>query len=188
MRRQLIVVAVALCLSAAMADNMQDSADKDRLAKAVEYFQSSKYHEALLLFRKLDSNYRLNPRFQAYMAVCCFYDRDYNEAARIFNNVLIDLQAFAPHELSVYYYCAAESNYQLKRYAESIPLFEKHSLVCYDNERGDALFRIGMCYAFLGNVDNAQEYLSQSLAYFRKYNDRYKLYDVEREIKNLYSK
>ena len=184
----MIVIATVVCLSVAITNKAQSPTDMDRLARAVEYFQSGKYHEALLLFRKLDNNYCLNPRFQAYMAVCYFYDHDYSEAARIFNETLANLQSFAPHELSVYYYCAAESNFQLKHYSESIPLFEKQSLVCHDNERGDAMLRIGMCYAFLGNVDNAQEYLSMSLAYFRKYNDEYKLYNVERDMKKLYSK
>ena len=42
------------------------------LGVAIDYFQSGKYHEALLYFARLDSLYRLNPRFRAYTALCYY--------------------------------------------------------------------------------------------------------------------
>ena len=47
----------------------QQNNDKELLAKAIDYYQGSKYHEALLFFEQLNSRYVLNPRFKAYMAV-----------------------------------------------------------------------------------------------------------------------
>ena len=48
--------------------------DSELLGKAIDYFQSGKFHEALLLFEKLDQKYKLNPRFRAFIGVCYFYD------------------------------------------------------------------------------------------------------------------
>ena len=116
--------------------------DKDRLGMALEYFQSGKYHEAILLFGKLDKGYRLNPRFKAYMGVCYFYETDYTNACKCFNEAIPQLESFAPHERSVYYYMAAQSLFMTEKYAEAIPLYESALNVCYENEKGDALFGI----------------------------------------------
>ena len=159
--------------------------DKERLSRAVEYFQSGKFHESLLQFQKLDMNYRLNPRFQAYKGVCLYYDADYDEAAATFAQVLPKLDAFAPHERSVYYYCAAESNYRLKHYVKAIELYEKQFLLCYKNEKGDALFRIGQCYYKKGQTYTAQEYFAQAIAYYHIFNTTDKLQWVEKEIVKL---
>jgi tetratricopeptide (TPR) repeat protein len=61
-------------------ENTSDYTDAEKLSRAVEYFQSGKYHEALIWFSKLDKKYKLNPRFQAYMGVCCYYDGEYERA------------------------------------------------------------------------------------------------------------
>lgn len=159
--------------------------DLESMSRAVEYFQSGKYHEALLLFERLGRHYRLNPRFKAYAGVCYFYEKDYAKTVETFDSVMPQLDTFAPHERSVYCYCAAESNYRQKKYREAIAMFEKQLLLCYDNEKGDALLRIGMCYRLLGETLNAQEYLVEALAYYRKYNDEYKLARVEKEMKML---
>ena len=53
----------------------QEVSDNDRLDMAIAYFQSGKYHEALLLFERLDKEYALNPRFQGFMGVC-YYARN----------------------------------------------------------------------------------------------------------------
>lgn len=54
----------------------QQNNDKELLAKAIDYYQGSKYHEALLFFEQLNSRYVLNPRFKAYMAVCYYHEND----------------------------------------------------------------------------------------------------------------
>lgn len=163
----------------------QPLTDQQRLSRAVEYFQSGKYHEALLLFKTLDKAYKLNPRFLAYIGVCHFYDNNYTEAAQVLATMLPSIEKFAPQERSVYYYCAAESNYRAGHYPEAIPLFESQLLVCHDNEKGDAMFRIALCYLHTGNVSVAQEYLQQAIAYFRRYNSPDKLLLVEKELEKL---
>lgn len=170
-------------LSMQQGSNQLDS--KEQLSRAIEYFQSGKYHEALLLFNILSKEYTLNYRFQAYIGVCNFYDRNYEQTIAIFDSIMPRLDKFAPHEQSIYYYCAAESNYQLKHYAESLRLFEHQFLLCFNNEKGDALLRIGLCHRQLGNIPTAQEYLQQAVAYYRRFNDSYKLKQVEREMKYL---
>lgn len=156
--------------------------DKEKLSLAVGYFQSGKYHEALLMFKKLDSKYRLNPRFQAYMGVSYFYDGEYEKAIAMLENILKKLQVFSPHEQSVYYYCTAESYFRLKKYIDAVPLYEHHLLLCYNNEKGDSLYRIGTCYKQLGDIETAQEYFIEAMAYYRKFNDKDKLERVGHEI------
>lgn len=158
--------------------------DAEKLSRAVDYFQSGKYHEALIWFSKLDKKYTLNPRFQAYMGVCCYYDGEYEQAIDTLEPILSKLEVFAPHELAVYYYCVADSYFRLKKYIDAVPLFEKHTLLCYNDEKGDSLFRIGLCYKNLGDIEIAQEYFVEALAYFRNYNNQDRLNYIERELEN----
>ena len=87
--------------------------------------------------------------------------------------------------MAVYYYCVAESYFRLKKYIDAVPLFEKHALLCYNNEKGDSLLRIGMCYKHMHDIENAQEYFIEALAYYRRYNNQDKLNYIERELKRL---
>lgn len=167
---------------AAILENTSYYTDAEKLSRAVEYFQSGKYHEALIWFSKLDKKYKLNPRFQAYMGVCCYYDGEYERAIEALEPILPKLKAFAPHELAVYYYSVADSYFRLNKYIDAVPFYEKHTLLCYNNEKGDSLFRIGICYRCLGDIEIAQEYFVEALAYFRRYNDTDRLKYIEREL------
>ena len=182
MKKVLLKILSSVFISIMLCSASPQLSDQQRLSMAVEYFQSGKYHEALLLFKKLDKSYRLNPRFVAYTGICLFYDQDYMSAAKTLDKIMIKLQAFAPHERSVYYYCAAESHYQLEHYTKAIELFENQLLLCYNNEKGDALSRIGLCYLKLGEIATAQEFLIQAVDYYRKYNDIDKLRKVEHDL------
>lgn len=161
------------------------SNNMENLGKAVEYFQSGKYHEALLLFEKIGKEYKLNVRFLAYTGVCYFYDSEYEKASKVFDDVLDKTKVFAPHERSVYYYCAAKSNYHIQNYSKAVAQFEKYTLLCYDNEKGDALMRIGLCHRAMGNIPTAQEYLVEAMAYYQKYNTTERLESAEREIERI---
>ena len=163
-------------------ERASEQTDAEKLSRAVDYFQSGKYHEALIWFSKLDNKYTLNPRFQAYMGVCCYYDGEYERAIETLEPILPKLEVFAPHELAVYYRCVADSYFRLKKYIDAVPLFEKHTLLCYKNEKGDSLFRIGMCYKYLGDIEIAQEYFVEAVAYFRYYNNQDRLNYMEQEI------
>ena len=52
----------------------------ERLGKALEYFTSQKYHECLMIMQDLEKQYRLNPRYKAYLGVCYYYEWDYEHA------------------------------------------------------------------------------------------------------------
>lgn len=145
--------------------------DKDKLGMALDYFQSGKYHEALLMFKKLSRTYSLNPRFKAYMGVCCYYEPDYPNACRHFSEAGQQLESFAPHERSVYYYMAAQSFFHTEKYEKAIPLYEKTLSVCYDNEKGDALFGLASCYEKIDSTATAAEYFSSAGAYYKRFNN-----------------
>ena len=134
--------------------------DKERLERAIQYFQSGKFHEALLLFVPLSKKYTLSKRTIAYMGVCSYYEHDYKMAADCFAQSAQDMERFAPQERAVYYFCQAESLFQLKRYAEALPVYETFTMVCHPNERGEAFFKTALCHAECGQWAQAQFFLS----------------------------
>lgn len=124
------------------------SPGSEQLGKALDYMMSEKYHEALIIFQQLDREYELNERFKAYIGLCYYHEWDYEQAVKYFDRALPHLGGLAPHERSVYYYAAAESYFQLRKYASALPYYRQALAVCYDNERGDIYFRIGFCHLF----------------------------------------
>lgn len=122
--------------------------DAEQLARALDYFSSEKFHECLVLLQPLNRRYKLNPRYRAYLAVCLYYEWEYAEAIRLFDEVLPQLQGLAPHELSLYYWMDAESYFALQQYARALPLYEKMLPLCRDNEKPDAYYRLGFCHLF----------------------------------------
>ena len=143
--------------------------DTRKLGMALDYFAGGKYHEALMMFLKLDKKYKLNPRFKAYIGICHYHEWNYEEACRYLDEAIPELDAFSPSERSVYYSAAAESHFELKEYDEAIPLYEKQLLVCHDNEKGDVLYRLGFCYMFKEKWQNATDYFRASLAYYERF-------------------
>ena len=105
-RLRAALVAAVLLLSAAAPARAQ-TADSEQLGRAIDYFQSGKYHEARLILQRLDGRYRLNPRFRAYLGVCHYYAWAYAEAAACLDSVIPRLSAFAPQERSFYCYADA---------------------------------------------------------------------------------
>ncbi len=147
----------------------QKSEASEQLGMAIDYFSSGKYHEALLLFSRLDKQYNLNPRFHAYMGVCQYYEWNYEEACKLLSEAIPQLEGLAPHERSIYYFACAESYFNLSKYNEAIPYYEQHINVCYENEKGDALYRIAFCYMFTNNKPLALEYFTSALSYYEKH-------------------
>lgn len=69
LRKGLIALAMLLSTALPIRAQQQDP-DPVLLDKAIEYFTSAKYHEALLIFQRLDKQYKLNERFRAYIGLC----------------------------------------------------------------------------------------------------------------------
>ena len=165
----------------------QKSEASEQLGMAIEYFSSGKYHEALLLFTRLDKQYNLNPRFHAYMGVCQYYEWNYEEACKLLSEAIPKVEGLAPHERSVYYFTCAESYFNLSKYAEAIPYYEQHLNVCYENEKADAFYRIAFCYMFTNNKPMALEYFSSALSFYEKYpnNSTARIAQLRNMIKGL---
>ena len=130
-------------------------ADAEQLARALDYFSSEKFHECLVLLQPLNRRYKLNPRYRAYLAVCLYYEWEYDEAVKLFDEVIPQLQGVAPHELSLYYWMDAESYFALQQYDRALPLYEKMLPLCRDNEKPDAYYRLGFCHLFAAESSGA---------------------------------
>ena len=130
-------------------------ADAEQLARALDYFSSEKFHECLMLLQPLNRRYKLNPRYRAYLAVCLYYEWEYDEAVKLFDEVIPLLQGVAPHELSLYYWMDAESYFALQQYDRALPLYGKMLPLCRDNEKPDAYYRMGFCHLFAAESSEA---------------------------------
>lgn len=141
----------------------------DALEHALDYFASGKYHEALILFKQLNKQYKLNPRFKAYTALCYYHEWDYKEAAKWFDENIPLLEGLAPSELSVYSFAAAESYFNLNQYAKAIPYYNRTLALCYPRDRADNYYRLGFCYHLLHLDMTAQAYFLLADYYFAQY-------------------
>lgn len=153
LRRLLLIL---LCFVSVSAFSQGKKADTEALGRALEYFQSQKYHEALLIFQRLDQSYKLNARYKAYIGLCYYYDWDYKKATEYFDTFLPKLDMLAPEERALYYYADGESHFQLSHYDQAIVLFQSALALCHDRDKGDSWFRIGFCYYFLQQPALAQ--------------------------------
>lgn len=153
LRRLLLIL---LCFVSVSAFSQGKKADTEALGRALEYFQSQKYHEALLIFQRLDQSYKLNARYKAYIGLCYYYDWDYKKATEYFDTFLPKLDMLAPEERALYYYADGESHFQLGHYDQAILLFQSALALCHDRDKGDSWFRIGFCYYFLQQPALAQ--------------------------------
>ena len=79
------------------------------------------------------------------------------------------MEAFAPHERSVYYFADGESHFQLQQYAEAIPYYEKALTVCYENEKGEIYYRLGFCYLFAEDWEKAHSCFKAALDNYLQY-------------------
>lgn len=153
LRRLLLIL---LCFVSVSVFPQGKEADTEALGRALEYFQSQKYHEALLIFQRLDQSYKLNARYKAYIGLCYYYDWDYKKATEYFDTFLPKLSMLAPEERALYYYADGESHFQLGHYDQAILLFLSALTLCHDRDKGDSWFRIGFCYYFLQQPALAQ--------------------------------
>lgn len=143
--------------------------DTHKLGVALDYFAGGKYHEALMMFIKLDKRYNLNPRFKAYIGLCYYYEWNFVQACQYLDKALPELNIYAPSERSVYYNAAAESHFELKEYAQAIPIYEMRLLICRKDEKADILYKIGFCYMLIGKWGCAADSFKSALAYYEAY-------------------
>lgn len=167
--RWFIVTLLWLVSSPPVSAQKSKSPDTEKLGKALEYFTSGMYHESLLLFSALDKEYTLNARFHAFMGLCYYYEWDYQQTCTYLDEAIPKIESLAPHERSVYFFANAESHFLLEQYAEAIPYYEQHILLCYPNEKADSFYRIGFCYMFNEDWANALENFESALAYYTRH-------------------
>lgn len=167
--QRLCCILAFLCLSIFSASAQTTDPDPVLLDKAVAYFNSEKYHEALLIFQQLDKRYKLNNRFRAYIGLCYYNEWEYKSATKYLDEVTPRLTMLAPHERSVYYFANAESHFQLQEYKLAIPFYEQALTVCYDNEKGEIYYRLGLCYMFGSEWEKARDAYAHCEEFFRKY-------------------
>lgn len=194
MKKAFFVIATAFFLTTMLSmrpvsvANEKES-DSELLGKAIEYFQSGKFHEALLIFDKLDRRYKLNPRFRAFIAVCHYYDWNDEQTCEYLDSLIPQLEPFAPHERSIYYYINAESHFNLKQYEQAIPYYEQALNVCYDNEKSDALYRMGYCYLFNNDTLTATEFFRSALDYYQRFRntsaDQPRIAQIQKMVQSL---
>lgn len=187
----LAMLTTLLLLLTPIQANAQHTILNAQLERAIEYFQSEKYQEALLLFTQLEKQYILNPRFQAYIALCHYHQWNYAETALRLDSILPQLDPLAPHEKAVYYYACAESHFNLQQYQQAIPFYEQFLLLCYDNEKPDTFFRLGFCHMFTYDTASAYEYLKAAEIYFQRYraeDEQGRLAQTRQMIKGLEDK
>ena len=168
-RQRLYCILAFLCLSILSVSAQTTDPDPVLLDKAVAYFNSEKYHEALLIFQQLDKRYKLNDRFRAYIGLCYYNEWEYKSATKYLDEVTPRLTMLAPHERSVYYFANAESHFQLQEYKLAIPFYEQALAVCYDNEKGEIYYRLGLCYMFGSEWEKARDAYAHCEEFFRKY-------------------
>ena len=156
------------CHHISVAAHIVALADKDNdkvlLGKAMEYFRSGKYHEALLLFADLDSRYTLSPRTKAFFGVSAYYDGDYDTAVTQLTPMLSTPDAYPPAEMSVYWFCCAESLFHLHQYQSAIDHYEQYICICRPEERTEAFVKMGQCYIEMGLWRQALETLESASA------------------------
>jgi tetratricopeptide (TPR) repeat protein len=152
------------------ADN---KAARELLTKATEYFQGSKYHEAVLCFKKLQKRYTLTPRYLAYLGFSYYKEGDYEEAVKILLPLVSDttrtatLMALSPKEQSVYLYACGESLFHSGDYARSLAMHRRVLPLVSGLDKADVLFHIGMAYYLQADNAAAIEPLEEALALYR---------------------
>lgn len=163
----LLLFCLILCPLSPRAQSRTEA--REQLGKALEYFQSAKYQEAQIILESLDSLYRLNPRYKAYLGVCHYYNWQYEDAIKYIVPSLPELKDFSPQELSFYNYAVGESYFNLGQYQQAIQYYETMLTLCKQSERADGLYRLGFCHLFLNDKETARECFQSSLLYYRRF-------------------
>jgi len=115
-----LIITLLLCLTTSIPAFAQKSKDAEELGKALEYFTSAKYHEALLIFQRLDKEYKLNERFKAYIGLCYYHDWDYEAAVKYLEGVMPKLEVLQSWKPAYDQYMNAEKIYNQYKQEENV--------------------------------------------------------------------
>ncbi|MBQ0074091.1 MAG: 2-amino-4-hydroxy-6-hydroxymethyldihydropteridine diphosphokinase [Prevotella sp.] len=168
----LLVVVICALMSLipnhAPAQNDTKQYDAELLGKAVEYYQSEKYHECILTFERLEKRYKLNPRFKAYLGMSYFKESKYEEAAQCLKEGIPELTVYSPKEQAVYIYSCAESLFRLENYQDAIKYYAMALPLTEYNNKGDVLFHTAFAHHFMNNDSTAIPLFQQALEIYRQ--------------------
>ena len=171
MRVVVILMTVAFSHSFSYASSFQEqnkTSDADLLGKAIEYYQGGKYHESILAFERLNSRYKLNARFIAYLGMSYFKENQYEEAAKYLKASLPELEAYSPYERAVYTYSCAESFFYMEKYHEAITYYNMALPLTNGNNRADILFHNAFAhYLTEGVTDTVKQLFSDALQTYK---------------------
>ncbi len=167
--RQFLLFTLLLLFSPAQSFAQQSEEDKEQLAHAIEYFNAEKYQESAVIFRRLNDKYKLNSRYVAYLALCEYHLWNYPEAAKIFDEIMPDLQAYSPQEQNVYLYAAADSHFQLQQYPQAVRYHELSLTLCSLKEKADIYYKLAFCHLLQDNTSTALMHFRQALQNYQQH-------------------
>ena len=175
-----LLTIVLLCFPSSSFGQIRDS---DRLGMALDYFNSRKYHEALIIFERLDSQYQLNARFHAYMGICYYQEQIYDMACKYFDEAIPQLGAFSPSERASYLYVNGESHVKLREYDKAFTCYEQALALCKGQDRMLVESRMNLCRMMLSSKDeHPQDTIQHSIPQDIQLQDLYeKSIEVETE-------
>lgn len=143
--------------------------DAELLGRAMEYYQSGKYHESILAFEKLQKRYRLTARFKAFLGMSYYRERRYEEAVENLKQGIPELKAFSPKEQAVYTYSCAESLFHLERYQEAIDYYNMALPMTECKDQGDVLYHTAFSYFKIEKYEDALNNFQSSMLLYEKY-------------------
>lgn len=183
----LFIFFFALTIAHTSAQNTAE--DKEKLSRAIEYFNTEKYHEAGLLFRQLNEKYELSPRFKAYLAICEYQDWNYPVVTEIFDSIHTELTVYSPQEQNVYYNAAAESHFNIGNYKDAVKYYKLALKVCTNREKADLYYKIGISYLQIKHHKEARTNLMIAVNLYRKNptgrDDRSRIKQIKKMLRGL---
>ncbi len=191
MKHLLTIISILFILPTA-ASAQQTEEDKELLSHAIDYFNDSKYQEAAQILRKLSDKYNLNARFLAYLALCEHHLWNYKEAAELFDSIIYDIDAYSPQEQNVYYFAAAESNFELGNYRKAEEYYRYSLLTCKNKEKADIFYKLAFCHIRENDNKLAAKLLQKSLDGYKKHptgrDDSSRISQIEKMLRGLKEK
>lgn len=136
--------------------------ETEMLGRAIEYFGSQKYQEALVTFSQLERSRTLSARMLAYKGVCYYKLEMYSDAITTLSKVAPVMKSYSPHEQAVYYYAWGESHFQLGQYFECIPCLKSAIEVSPVSDKAEIFYRLGFASTMISEYEDAIRYFGSA--------------------------